>query len=803
MLNEVFGPLIDSECDGREKRFFPNTGKRENEIVFEGELVTQFRDPTGSRVRINEWVVSGLDFVSPVFRYKIKAYKSDRMFQNMYTVYCYAFEVTPLPLTARSLKDMLLRVECTNRVIDPLLKDLNSNVSDATPLNRDRVREQLERRSQAISLDHPELKRFFLVQELQRLSTLYDAENRERLVSMPWDQIVSMYNTFQTDPTSLCCTSFHSYRWQIEDPDTGKMNPKPSYKDLVRVTEIDMSDLERLKVAVNSEQRAWITLYKFVKQQYYESKHIYVERYIIDMYLTDILEKGATSCAIDYLVSKNVFSIFEDRVYLYRAFLHESMIAEAFEILAKTALRKEDEWRDVCIFNNADIALLCDEQRKALKIALLNPVSVISGPGGCGKTRTLETFIKIVTQQDDICLVTAFQHKNVRHLKSIVPKNTKALFFTTHQLIACHAKCCHQSPWASSVKGTKDEVTNIEYSVCIFENVGTLVVDEAGLEYPEIIAKLLYSITLCSTKQLRIVFAGDVGQLASIHAGNLLHDLRFICREEFDSAIDLVHNHRAKSALLFNNANAIRQSNIDDFVIDNEIVIRVDIPLKSEHFEGAIIGLVERFKLDPLNSHFITTTNELKGRLNTWLEKYYQRLPVATPYIIYPTSKIIIRRPDASADVCNNEILNVTRIIDVIGRLTSSVSNTSAYLPRGSKRFLECLNLRGDFVKFELDSATKKCVYKAYATTNYSFIGDQCETIVYVVPHWNKHETNRTIYTGSTRASERLIYVGALETLERAILTPEPLRRTTLPLMTFFSLSNQNLTPKIKRKRQD
>lgn len=79
-----------------------------------------------------------------------------------------------------------------------------------------------------------------------------------------------------------------------------------------------------------------------------------------------------------------------------------------------------------------------------------------------------------------------------------------------------------------------------------------------------------------------------------------------------------------------------------------------------------------------------------------------------------------------------------------------------------------------------LDAQTKKVMRKSYATTNYSFIGDQTDTIFYIIPPYNRRETCRTVYTGFTRASKRLVFVGALSTLKRATLAEEPERCSSI-----------------------
>ncbi|KAG8439643.1 hypothetical protein GDO86_005717 [Hymenochirus boettgeri] len=210
------------------------------------------------------------------------------------------------------------------------------------------------------------------------------------------------------------------------------------------------------------------------------------------------------------------------------------------------------------------------EQLKAAKMVCSNPVTVISGKGGCGKTTVVSLVLKYLVKKEnkeieEACKAleddleaseewnsdqTTSNEGNPKPIHilftaptgkaaSLLRKKTGLGAATLHQIT------CSYSAW-------KKQKTENPWK---FSKVQALVVDEGSLASVHIFSsalKLLYRHS-CLAK---LIILGDIRQLPSIEPGNLLADL-FISLNKMKWVIELKTNHRAESQLIVDNATRI------------------------------------------------------------------------------------------------------------------------------------------------------------------------------------------------------------------------------------------------------
>uniref|UniRef100_A0A4W5LGV5 Helicase (DNA) B n=1 Tax=Hucho hucho TaxID=62062 RepID=A0A4W5LGV5_9TELE len=233
------------------------------------------------------------------------------------------------------------------------------------------------------------------------------------------------------------------------------------------------------------------------------------------------------------------------------------------------------------------------DQVRAAEMICSNPVTVISGKGGCGKTTVVSLVFKAAMQQspekDEVrkaCL--DFENgswgsegweeealspsllsqlegevKDEREKPSGVLQGEQEVLLTAPTGRAASlltkrtcfkAYTLHQVLW-SFMQAKKDP--NGAPEEWKFACVRVLVVDEGSL----VCVQLLHSVLTMLTKhsQLRkFVILGDVRQLPSIQPGNTLYDL-FHSLGRAHWAIEMRTNHRAESQLIVNNAGQISE----------------------------------------------------------------------------------------------------------------------------------------------------------------------------------------------------------------------------------------------------
>jgi exodeoxyribonuclease V alpha subunit len=219
-------------------------------------------------------------------------------------------------------------------------------------------------------------------------------------------------------------------------------------------------------------------------------------------------------------------------IYLTPLFFGEKGVAGHLKALANASSASK-------VMNHSLFAdeQLSDEQRLAIEMALTNPVSVLTGGPGTGKTTCLKT------------LITALEAQGMKYaLASPTGRAAKRLSEATGR----PARTIHRLLEYSPIEGFKH---NEENPI----DLDFLVVDEASM------LDLLLTNNLLKAVQpgTRLLFVGDVDQLPSVGAGDVLRDL-------IDSKLVPVTRlntifRQAAHSKIITNAHLINQGKFPDF----------------------------------------------------------------------------------------------------------------------------------------------------------------------------------------------------------------------------------------------
>ncbi|XP_042647830.1 DNA helicase B isoform X2 [Tyto alba] len=220
------------------------------------------------------------------------------------------------------------------------------------------------------------------------------------------------------------------------------------------------------------------------------------------------------------------------------------------------------------------------DQLIAMEKICSNPVTIISGKGGCGKSTVVSCLFRHLKQmekeveaaskdfEEDLdaseewntldhhwesentytkrCLNVLFTAPTGR-AASLLSEKTQLPAYTLHQIIYSF-KSWRQSeqvqPWR-------------------FSTVTILVVDEGSLVSVHILSLVLK--LLCDHAQLaKLIILGDTRQLPSIDPGNMLADI-FEGLKSRGFSVELRTNHRAESQLIVDNASRISHRKLPEF----------------------------------------------------------------------------------------------------------------------------------------------------------------------------------------------------------------------------------------------
>ncbi|KAG6933234.1 DNA helicase B [Chelydra serpentina] len=219
------------------------------------------------------------------------------------------------------------------------------------------------------------------------------------------------------------------------------------------------------------------------------------------------------------------------------------------------------------------------DQMKAVEMICSNPVTIISGKGGCGKTTVVSCLFQYLKEvekevasacndfekdldasaewntfnhfcQENICtknLLNVLLTAPTGRAASLLNEKTELPAYTLHQVIysfySWRLRDRHM-PWK-------------------FSTVTVLVVDEGSLVPVQMLSSVLK--LLCDHAQLaKLIILGDIRQLPSIDPGNMLTDI-FEGLKSRGWSVELRTNHRAESQLIVDNATRISQRKFPEF----------------------------------------------------------------------------------------------------------------------------------------------------------------------------------------------------------------------------------------------
>ncbi|MEQ8820485.1 MAG: AAA family ATPase [Sumerlaeia bacterium] len=146
---------------------------------------------------------------------------------------------------------------------------------------------------------------------------------------------------------------------------------------------------------------------------------------------------------------------------------------------------------------------LAPKQRDAVAAAVKYPVSVMTGGPGTGKTTTLKAMLQAFGDHE--VLVLAPTGRAARRASEVTQERA-----VTMHLFALTSRT--DDPYNPDDDSDAPETTGPRI----------LVIEEASMAAVDILAKVLRA---APRPDLRVVFVGDVDQLPSIGAGNVLHDM--------------------------------------------------------------------------------------------------------------------------------------------------------------------------------------------------------------------------------------------------------------------------------------
>ena len=325
----------------------------------------------------------------------------------------------------------------------------------------------------------------------------------------------------------------------------------------------------------------------------------------------EVIVKAFTGAALEKRIviedlNEGDFSENNKAVYLAKFHLSETRIAERMKTLshAPKSIREIDTESAIDWVQNQLAIELAEKQVEAVKRAAQSKAMVITGGPGTGKTTIINAILKIFSKLRIKILLAAPTGRAARRMSETTGREAK----TIHRMLEY-----------SIQKGgfQKDEEHPLSCDL--------LIVDEASMIDTILMHHLLKAVPPGAT----FILVGDVNQLPSVGAGNVLKD---IIRSQSVPVVELNEIFRqARESLIIVNAHKINQGllpdlkptgrRLQDFYFieqeDPEEVLKMIIHLAKER-------IPQRFDFDPVNDIQILTPMHKgivgAGNLNTSLQ---------------------------------------------------------------------------------------------------------------------------------------------------------------------------------------
>ncbi len=388
-----------------------------------------------------------------------------------------------------------------------------------------------------------------------------------------------------------------------------------------------------------------------------------------------------------------------------------------------------------------------DLQKDALSNVFKEKISIITGGPGTGKTTIVRGILALYSALTGIDM--ADEHYNVLLVAPTGKASKKLSESTFYKALTIHRALGYNYDGIFLY----DEVNRL--------NVDLLIVDESSMIDIELAYRLLKALPL----KTRVVFIGDENQLPSVGPGDFLHDI---------IASNLFKVFRLKEIMRqASDSNIIKLANK---VLNQKIDFTLFNQKKEVYFYNIDINNYFNFLKRILDNYYISHNNTLDD-----LELL---IPMYNGVVgINETNKFIQENYNHHKDKALNIGSNTYYIGD---KIMQTVNSPEKEVMNGDTGVIIDINEDGALIDFngKVTLMTKqefKDLTLAYAISIHKSQGSEYKNVI--MPIYSSFYImlkKKLIYTGITRAKEKLIIIGDYKVLENSIKYVEEPRLTNL-----------------------
>ncbi len=450
---------------------------------------------------------------------------------------------------------------------------------------------------------------------------------------------------------------------------------------------------------------------------------------------------------IENLIKDGIIIVRSDRYYLKENYDYEMSIVHSLYEISKQKSKRIDNFEELIKdLQNENNIFYNEDQKNALKTALEQNVTIISGGPGTGKTTIINALVKLYIKINNLSPFVAFSH-----IALLAPtgRASKKMSLST----GFGASTIHR--FLKWNKETNDFGINKDNKL----HYKFIIVDESSMIDTHLMASLLEGLD----SDIKIVFVGDIYQLPSVGPGLILNDL--ITSDCFNFCMLNEIYRQSSASYIPYLAKDIKNKNISE-----ELFFRRNdynfINVTSDQIKNSLRQICEYGLSKGLNEEQMQILVPMyKGEngidnLNLMLQDIYN--PANTAKKEVRIGETDYRVNDKVLQLVNNPDLNVFN--GDIGY----IRNMAMQKVNGKFKEIITIDFDGNIVEY-----TKKNMFDlkhAYAISIHKSQGSEFNNVVMPLCRgYYRMLYNKLIYTGVSRAKDSLTIIGDPNCLNLAI----------------------------------
>jgi exodeoxyribonuclease V alpha subunit len=552
-------------------------------------------------------------------------------------------------------------------------------------------------------------------------------------------------------------------------PDTIKNIIENDIYDLVDI--IDFNKLDKVYFKLFDETkdiRINACILESLKQLAFINGDIYSYKEEIVTYLFENYEIDLGEYIDDYLNELNNLSkiiIKDNKYYLYSNYMDEYYIAKSLKAISNYEYPQLLKFKENIESLGRQYGIEYDEEQiNAIRSALENPITIITGGPGTGKTTIINGILRLFRETYKL-----YHEDMTQKVTLLAPTGRAAKRMSETTLF----------PASTIHRYLKWNIDTNEFQVNEYNPIDQelLIIDEVSMIDNNLFASLLRGIR----HNVRLVLVGDSNQLPSVGPGNILYDL--IKSDMF--------NHISLN-------NIYRQS-------DNSF-----IPILAREIKDKDIDENLQDKHDDYN-FLICSKDEIKGMIVNIVKKYIERgYTEKDVQVLIPQYKsqngidnvnVLLQQLFNPSNDSKDEVTIGSITYRVNDKVINLVNNTDNDIFNGDIGYIKAINkfnskefmtidYYGKYVTIKREDITT--IKHAYAMSIHKSQGSEFNHVILPMSmEYVRMLYNKLLYTGVSRAKKTLVMCGDPKAFMMAVNNNySKLRKTTLKDSIIYLFTN-------------